>query len=245
MQLKAFTGITFVSAASIAVSCTPANSQPAPQAPDSPPPAAAAPAPVDTPVAPPPPLAAEAPSPAAEIDGYRWEFPCKEPMREEILSPTENVDCSSTHVTGDPNTTDNFTTTKTFGGEAGKTYDVTLRFRGVVEPMTYKDGVKDGDYFYIGGAPLDEHYNVYKIEVSAPKAYYYLNRQDEVGHKIFTIDYTKTIKVEGGASITLSGDGQNGLMISNFKKLTIPEVAPEPYNGQFIQVDVVSVAEAN
>jgi hypothetical protein len=44
----------------------------------------------------------------------------------------------------------------------------------------------------------------------------------------------------------LSGDGQNGKLISNFAKLVVPEIAPapRPYHGQFVQVDVVKVVEA-
>ena len=104
---------------------------------------------------------------AAEIDGYRWEFPCKDPMPE---TPKEGADCVSGLVKGDPNKTDNFSAEKTFGGEKGKKYKVTLRFRGVVEPMMYKNGTKDGDYFYVGGEPDNGTYNIYKISISSPKA---------------------------------------------------------------------------
>lgn len=179
--------------------------------------------------------------PGAELNGYRWQFPCKEKMPDK---PRQGADCNSALVTGDPFKTDNFKAVKNFGGEKGKKYDVTLRFRGVVEPMMYKDGKMDGDYFYIGGGPNNATYNIYKIEISSPKSHYYLNRQDKVGHRIFTIDYTKTIRIDGGATVTLSGDGQNGRLISNFKKLTVPEIAPEPYNGQFVQMDVVKVEQA-
>ena len=86
-------------------------------------------------------------------------------------------------------------------------------------------------------------YNVYQISISSPESHYFLNRQDKVGHQIFTIDYQQTIEIEGGATITFHGDGQNGMMITNFKKLVVPDVAPapKPFNGQFIQVDVVDV----
>jgi len=184
---------------------------------------------------------AKAKGPGASLHGYRFEFPCKGKMPDK---PRKGADCASALVKGDPNKTDNFKTTRKFGGDKGKSYDVTLRFRGVVEPMMYKDGKKDGEYFYIGGGPNNKTYNIYKIEVSSPKSHYFLNRQDRVGHKIFTIDYTRTIRVDGGAVLTLSGDGQNGKLISNFKKLTIPEISPKPYHGQFIQIDVVKVAAA-
>jgi len=180
---------------------------------------------------------------AKSIDGYRWEFPCKDAMPDK---PKEGADCVSGLVKGDPMKTDNFTSEKTFGGEKGKRYKVTLRFRGVVEPMMYKNGTKDGDYFYVGGEPDNATYNIYKLSVSSPKSHYFLNRQDKVGHRVFTIDYQKTIEIDGRATVTLLGDGQNGRLISNFPKLVVPDVkpAPEPFNGQFVQMDVVSVAGA-
>jgi hypothetical protein len=182
--------------------------------------------------------AAESEKPGAAINGFRFEFPCKDPMPE---NPKEGADGPSGLVTGDPKTTDNFTVQKTFGGEKGKRYQVTLRFRGVVEPMMYKGGKQVGDYFYIGGEKNNDTYNVYKISVSSPEAHYFLNRQDKVGHQIFTIDYTQTIEIDGGATVTFHGDGQNGRLITNFKKLVVPGIAPapEPFNGQFIQIDVV------
>lgn len=180
---------------------------------------------------------------AAAIDGYRFEFPCKLAMP---ANPKKGADCLSGLVKGDPKKTDNFTAVKKFGGVKGKRYKVTLRFRGVVEPMMYKNGKMDGDYFYIGGEPNNATYNIYKITVSAPASHYYLNRQDKVGHRIFTIDYTKTIEIDGGATVTFFGDGQNGRLISNFEKLVVADVAPapKPFNGQFVQIDVVSVTEA-
>ena len=78
--------------------------------------------------------AAEPPSgnPGAAIDGFRFEFPCKEPLPE---NPKEGSTCASSLVTGDPLKTDNFSVQKVFGGNKGQRYQVTLRFRGVVEPM--------------------------------------------------------------------------------------------------------------
>ena len=176
----------------------------------------------------------------AAIDGYRWEFPCKGVALE---NPKPGMDCESGLVTGDPKKTDNFTAERKFEGEKGKRYQVTLRFRGVVEPMMYKGGKMDGDYFYIGGEPNNNTYNIYKLTVSSPASHYYLNRQDKVGHRIFTIDYTKTIDIDGGATITFLGDGQNGRLIANFDKLVVPDIAPAPkaFNGQFVQVNVLDV----
>jgi len=177
-----------------------------------------------------------------DIDGYRFEFACKMILPENAKA---GDNCASALVTGDPKKTDQFTAEKTFGGEKGKKYKVTLRFRGVVEPMMYKEGKQDGDYFYIGGDANNTTYNIYKITISSPPSHYYLNRQDKVGHRVFTIDYTKTIEIEGGAKVTFHGDGQNGLMISNAAKLVVPDVtpAPKPFNGQFVQVNVLDVVE--
>jgi hypothetical protein len=181
--------------------------------------------------------------PGSSLDGYRFEFPCKGKMPDK---PKKGAGCQSALVKGDPFKTDNFKKAVNFDGEAGKTYKITLRFRGVVEPMMYKNGKMDGDYFYIGGEPNNRTYNIYKIDIASPKSHYFLNRQDRVGHRIFTIDYVKTIEIEGGSQITLSGDGQNGKLISNFAQHVVPDVAPapKPYHGQFIQIDVVKVEES-
>jgi hypothetical protein len=179
----------------------------------------------------------------AALHGVRWEFPCKDPMPE---NPKPGQDGGSALVKGDPKTTDQFTFERKFGGEPGKRYRVTLRFRGVVEPMMYKNGEMDGDYFYRGGEPNNGTYNIYKLAISSPSSHYFLNRQDKVGHRIFTIDYEKTIDIDGGATVTFHGNGQNGRMITNFSKLVVPDVppAPQPFNGQFVQVDVVKVEPA-
>ena len=184
--------------------------------------------------------AADKQAPGASLDGFRWEFPSADPMEAKLK---KGAVCKSGLVTGDPRKTDNFTKEQTFEGKKDKRYKVTLRFRGVVEPMKYKNGEKDGDCFYIGGEPDNNGYNIYKLAVSSPKSHYYLNAKDRVGHDVFTIDYTTTIEIDGGATLTMSGDGQNGLMIANFKQLTVPEIAEEPYNGQFAQVNVVKVEE--
>jgi hypothetical protein len=189
-------------------------------------------------------LSGKAKDAGTSLNGYRFEFPCKGTMPE---NPKKGAGCQSALVKGDPFKTDNFKKVINFGGDTGKTYKATLRFRGVVEPMMYKNGKMDGDYFYIGGEPNNGTYNIYKIDIASPKSHYFLNRQDKVGHRIFTIDYTKTIEVKGGSSITLSGNGQNGKLISNFAQHVVPEIAPapKPYHGQFIQIDVIKVSAVN
>lgn len=179
---------------------------------------------------------------ADAIDGYRYEFPCKEPMPD---NPKPGADGISARATDDPATSDKFTDVRKFGGELGKRYRISLRIRGVVEPMMYKNGQTVGDYFYVGGEPNNATYNIYQLTVSSPPSHYFFNRQDKVGHRIFTIDYTAEIEIEGGATLTFHGNGQNGRMITNFAKLVIPDIppAPLPFNGQFIQLNVTDVVE--
>src|SRR5258707_1707036 len=76
-----------------------------------------------------PPSGAQAPKTAgakkigASIDGYRFEFPCKNPMP---ANPKAGEDCESGLVKGDPKKTDNFTAVRKFDGEKGKRYQVSL-----------------------------------------------------------------------------------------------------------------------
>ena len=63
---------------------------------------------------------------AAAIDGYRFEFPCRDPMPE---NPKPGADGISARMTNDPATNDKFTDVKKFGGDPGKRYKVTLRVR--------------------------------------------------------------------------------------------------------------------
>ena len=175
--------------------------------------------------------------PGGFLDGVRYEFPCKG------KSPTKSGAACASALGADPKA-DQFTIEKKFGGEPGKRYKVTLRFRGVVEPMMYKDGTpSETDPFYAGGAPDHPEYSVYKLTISSPPAHFYLNRKPELDHQVFLIDYVKTLEIDGGATVTFHGDGQNGRLISNAKKLVVPGIppAPKPFNGQFVQVNVVEV----
>ncbi len=81
-------------------------------------------------------------------------------------APKEGADGPSGRVTGDPKTTDNFTEKRKFGGVPVKRYQVTFRFRSVVEPMMYKGGQQVGEHFYIGGEKDNPTYNIYQISVS-------------------------------------------------------------------------------
>jgi len=58
-------------------------------------------------------------------------------------------------------------------GCKGKKYLVTLRFRGVVEPMMYKDGKMDATCSTSAVKPNNATYNIYKISVSSPESHYF------------------------------------------------------------------------
>ena len=171
---------------------------------------------------------------AVTLTGLRWELPCG-------LSTSANV-CSVAAFT---------TKTKSLGGIAGAQYALQLRFRGVVEQKTYTDGQADG-YWYIGGTPNSDAYNVYKLQVSSPPQTFFLNAGTSNVQRSWPLDFVRNVKVNAGAILTLSADAVDGAEIKNIDNtqagvpLIILGVTPAPaaYNGQFIQMDVVSVTRA-
>ncbi|WP_437295534.1 hypothetical protein [Sorangium sp. So ce426] len=164
---------------------------------------------------------------AESIDGFRWEMPCDQ-------DPGNSDECACSALVDE---------TKTFGGSPDTVYLVTVRLRGVVEPETYKGGTPDGMHFRVGGTPDNATYNRYSISVSDPAEVYWLNDSPTVGHDTFKIDHTKTIPIRGGSKVSFKGEDPNQISIANFKHLVVDGVppAPEPYVGQFIQLDVQSV----
>jgi len=163
---------------------------------------------------------------AASLSGLRWELPCLSPGTAANL-------CNAGGL---------ITKTTTLMGTSGKSYTVKLHFRGVVEPKTYTGGTNDGAYFQTGGSPASDTYNVYELGVSDPPQTYYLNLGAE-GITVTSIDYEASILVNAGATITLAADPVDGVEINNENDVVVPGVPPDPqpYNGQFVQMDVVSV----
>jgi len=172
---------------------------------------------------------------AAALQGLRWEMPCK--------PGHVGTYCGAA--------VDKPVVTATLAGDPARQYDVTLHFRGVVEWETYAGGTPE-EHWYIGGHPDNGAFNVYQLAISAPAQVFYLNApSDNLGlAPVRSIDYQKTIRVRGGATVTLSADAQDGSLVANAddkgKPLVIPAVrpAPAPFDGQFIQMDVVSVVPA-
>ena len=166
---------------------------------------------------------------AGVLDGLRWEMPCVpstgNTCRAAVQKPSQ---------------------TATLGGDPNVMYEVTLRFRGVVEYQSYTGGQKDG-LWYVGGRSNQGSYNIYKLETTSPSQTFYLNADRASLGRCFPIDYTRTIKVKGSSKVMLSADAQDGVLISNHdgkgNPIIIPGVPPAPtkYDGQFIQMDVIKV----
>jgi len=163
------------------------------------------------------------------LDSLRWDIPC--------ASSSAGTDCVADNP--DP-------VSAIFEGIGGGLYSVTLRFRGVVEQKTYIGGENDGAYWQIGGAPDNDVWNIYKLEVSSPYQVYYLNRGVSLQSRCFGIDYTATIKISHGATVRLTADVIDSSEATNKdgagNPILIPGVPPYPdaYDGQFIQMNIVS-----
>ncbi len=191
-----------------------------------------------TPVAP---AATAAGDPGASLRGLRLELPCK---GEKFEKGEECHWDQSLAQTADPAWKLKLERAVAFGGKPGTLYDVTLRVRGVVEPKNFSDGDVKAEHFQSAGTPVTDHYNFYDIEVSEPHAVFTVNRNvEKVGHFVFALDYQVTIPIRGGAQVKLGAYDSNDIAIANHKSLSLPEVAPTPFDGQFFQIDVVSVAE--
>jgi hypothetical protein len=178
------------------------------------------------------------------LEGLRWSLPCTMP-------PSGN-NCPAT------NSTPVMTTVK---GTLGVLYAVTLRFRGVVEQKTYS-GVPDSgaglavgtnaSFFVVGGTPGGDGYNVYELSVLGPEANVlpfiaYLNSGVSGLSPCFPIDYTVTLPMAAGSTITLTTNTVDGQERANEDMngtpIVVPGISPYPsaYDGQFVQMDVVSV----
>ena len=167
---------------------------------------------------------------AAALDELRWELPCGLDTSPTVCEAAAFPSVSAT-LAGDP----------------GTTYQVSLRFRGVVEQKTYEGGTTY-DYFNVGGTPPVDGYNVYQMHVTSPAGDYYLNAGTSGIEQSWLIDYEQTIPMDGGAVVTLTADAQDGAEIKNVdaegSPIVVPAIPPAPaaYNGQFVQMNVIGIA---
>jgi len=187
---------------------------------------------------------------AGEMNGYRWELPCENPK----LTDTCPWDPALLEgAIDDPAVTLHRETVLTFGGDPAVVYDVEIQIRGLSEPKTFTGGEVLEDHFQIGGEAGANDYNIYGIEVDDPAESYTLNRNEMgVGHYLFVLDYTVTIPIRGGSEVRLSMIDPNNIAIANpggasgmAEPFVVPDIPPfpDPFFGQFIQMDVLSVTE--
>ena len=175
---------------------------------------------------------------------HRWEVPCTDPGDAEVcpaamMLPPEEI---------------------TFGGSPQKTYKVTLHFRGLTEPHTFLDPngqrittVTAAPYFLDSaqGEPEPSNYTTFWIDVALPAKMYYANAfhttDEPFHHRLFALNYTAEIIVQGGSRVTLNHADGNARQVKNFENVVVDGVPPAPqvFDGQFLQVDVVSVSAQN
>ena len=187
-------------------------------------------------------------APAEPLDGQRWELPCGE------LYGTKRWNCRSWPAGSTACPPQGHTPVDrriTFGGQANVTYDVTFRFRGIVEPKLYSGGIADGS-FYIGGGPAanSENYNSYGFTLSDPPKNYYLNYAENKGDYVFAFDYERTFAIKGQTEVRLFATAPTCGLLLNCQDMNtapsctpyaVPGGGPAAYNGHFIQMDVVAV----
>lgn len=181
---------------------------------------------------------------AGGLTGLRWELPC--------TSSGSSCSCPALQ-----------TQTATVEGTGGQSYDITLHFRGIVEEKTYT-GQADGgagpqivasggvnsNLFISGGIPDTGTFNIYELDVSDPKQTFFLNSGQSGIGSVFAIDYTATIRMNAGATITMTANSIEGVEISNVgtngRPVVVPGIPPAPqaFNGQFVQMDVETVTAA-
>lgn len=169
-------------------------------------------------------------TPAGALAGLRWDLPCGADLGGNVCAAVDATDQVAA-ITGTGH------------------YNVRLRFRGVVETRAYAGGVVDG-YFNTGAElpTTSDSFNVYSLAVSSPAQTYYVNMGQSNIYNTFLLDYTETVPMDGGATVTLSAKPIDGHEIENKDAngvpLVVPEITPAPdaYNGQFVQMDVISVA---
>lgn len=174
---------------------------------------------------------------ADALHGFRLEAPCQDESHFG-LDHTDNCDILPE--------VDLQSYERSLAGEPNVVYDVKLRVRGLMEPNIYVDGALHPPRYYVGGHSSTPDYSAYSITVADPPQTYFFNYSDSTGHFVFVVDTEVVIPMRGGAQVTFNvngpGSAPNGHGVSNRESVVIPDIAPAPapFNGQFVQFDVVS-----
>jgi len=183
-------------------------------------------------------------SPAAAVDGLRVDDVCGNLLAGNV--------CLHKGKATDDGTPFSAMKAVTMGGTTGTTYQVKLHFRGVVEPTHIMSGTTGTPTTFItGGARYGDGtqeatYQQWRLTTTNPNQHYYLNAYNAVGlsHVVNLIDYTETIPIAAGATVTLDVFDGNAHAISN--TVNSPPLAPSGVPGsmnagQFIQINVDGV----
>jgi hypothetical protein len=191
---------------------------------------------------------------ASAINGLRVELPCTSGLLGDGRS------CSSTSTVR---------ASASVNGSSGKAYYVRVRVRGVVEQREYPDASSAGatgaepdggshPEFFVsdGDTSAADTYNVFTLDVESTDAdggvlrTFRLNAGASDQAQCFPVDYFATLRLEKGTKLALTADAIDAQVMSNMdadgNPIVVPGVppAPEPFNGQFVQIDVDSVTPA-
>lgn len=189
---------------------------------------------------------------AKSLDEFRMDLACHHPQDQPCepqnqAMPNLGYLCCYVDETIDRNNLPPVDDVLEIGGEPDVIYDVTLRVRGVIENHAYEgDGMNVGDFFRIGGElPEPGAIHVFGMTVADPEETYFFNSWNHQDNptRLFAIDYEATIPMRGGTSVRVFEYDDIGKIWANAGGLTVPDLPPfpEPYDGQFMQFDVVSV----
>ena len=174
---------------------------------------------------------------AVTLSGLRWELPCLQPWPQAPVY----VCITAAEVTR----------TAKLGGSPSKLYEIQLRLRGVLETKEYVGGTNQGSTLTLGATPVNDAWNIYRLQISAPPATWHVNRGPSGEYQCHAIDEVLTVRANGGATFTLfaSSVDSNLTEIRNLGAdggaFVIQDVPPAPkaFDGQFLQMDVLSVRE--
>lgn len=127
--------------------------------------------------------------------------------------------------------------------------NATIRIRGIAESKAYTGGAVVSGW-QVGGAPANTTYNVYKLEISSPAQTYFLNAEavQAGGTDARIWDFLKTVRINAGATVTLTADSVDSKELGTSNK-TVPEYVGlplpvvQPYQGQFFSVQITSLAD--
>lgn len=170
---------------------------------------------------------------AGSLNGALWDLRC--------TGSLTATSCSASDMTP---------RTLSLGGTAGVLYDVKLHLRGVVEQKAYSAGCRsDGTSWVSGCVDNDPTNNLFRLQGASLPQSHCLNSGTPGLNRLTAVDYEHTVRLEGGTTVTLEANVSDGEQTINTDGAGSPisisgTLLPQPYDGQFIQMDVVSVTLA-